>query len=217
MEQNQSRLQGENNIVIRVSTMLTNLLVINLLTLVMCLPVITIGASFTAMHDCLQQILRKEDGYIARRFFQSFRSNFKQATLLWLPFLLIFAGIIVDLIIMLTSPGLLPDYIMIPAGVAGLLALFVFQWLCPIMARFRGSSGLVLRMTFLLATARFPRTVLMAATLVLPYFAVRSLLTLPLFLLFGISVPGMLGACLYRPVFRELEEEPEQENNTINV
>ncbi|MBO4395386.1 MAG: YesL family protein [Eubacterium sp.] len=217
MEQRQSRLQGENNLVIRVSTMLTNLLLINFLTLLTCLPVITIGASLTAMHDCLQQILRKEDGYIARRFFKSFRSNFKQATLLWLPFLLIFSGVVADVIIMLTSPGLLPNYILIPAGVAGLLTLFIFQWLCPILARFSGSSGLVLRMTFLLATARFPRTVLMAATLVLPYFAARSILTLPLFLMFGISVPGMIGACLYRPVFRELEEEPEQENNRINV
>ena len=96
MEQRQSRLQGENNLVIRVSTMLTNLLLINFLTLLTCLPVITIGASLTAMHDCLQQILRKEDGYIARRFFKSFRSNFKQATLLWLPFLLIFSGVVAD-------------------------------------------------------------------------------------------------------------------------
>ena len=204
-----SRLQGENNVIIRVSSRISQLVLINLLTLLCCLPIITIGAALTSMHDVLQTIVRGEEGYITRRYFSSFRKNMKQATLLWVPFLLIFSGCIADIIIIYAAPGLIPNYIMIPAGVAGLFALFVFQWVFPLQARFKGSFGVVIKMSFLLAVARFPRTIVMAAVCVLPVLAGRSLLTLPLALLFGISLPGFVGAKIYKPVFTELEQEDE--------
>ena len=204
------RLQGENNVSVRASTMISQLVLINLLTLLCCLPVITIGAALTSMHDVLQMIIRREDGYITRRYFSSFRKNMKQATLLWVPFLFIFSGCIADVIIILAAPGLIPNYIMIPAGVAGLLALFVFQWVFPLQARFKGNFGVVMKMSFLLATARFPRTIVMAAVCVLPVIAVRSILTLPLVLLFGLSVPGIIGVKIYHPVFTDLEQEEEK-------
>ena len=201
-----SRLQGEDNVIIRVSTRITQLVLINLLTILCCLPVIPIGAALTSMHDVLQMIVRKEDGYITRRYFSSFRKNMKQATLLWVPFLFIFSGCVADVIIIFSAPGLIPNYIMIPAGVAGLFALFVFQWVFPLQARFEGNFGVVMKMSFLLAVARFPRTILMALVCVLPVFAVRSLLTLPFVLLFGISVPAFIGAKIYHPIFRQLEQ-----------
>ncbi len=204
-----SRLQGEDNVIIRVSTRITQLVLINLLTILCCLPVITIGAALTSMHDVLQMIVRKEDGYITRRYFSSFRKNMKQATLLWVPFLFIFSGCVADVIIIFSAPGLIPNYIMIPAGVAGLFALFVFQWVFPLQARFEGNFGVVMKMSFLLAVARFPRTILMVLVCVLPVFAVRSLLTLPFVLLFGISVPAFIGAKIYHPVFRQLEQVDE--------
>lgn len=209
----ESKLQGENNLVIRVSTTLTNLVLLNLLTIIACIPLITAGAAMTALQDCLQQMVRKEDGYMARRYISSFKKNFKQATVLWIPFLLIFAGVIADLIINITSPGIFPDYVMIPAFAGGLIALFVWQWICPIQARFEGSFGMVIRMSFLLATARFPRTFVMAATILIPYFSSRTLFTIPLLFLFGISVPGYICARLYARVFSELEEDKEEEKS----
>ena len=191
----ESKLQGENNLVIRVSTTLTNLVLLNLLTIIACIPLITAGAA------------------MARRYISSFKKNFKQATVLWIPFLLIFAGVIADLIISITSPGIFPDYVMIPAFAGGLIALFVWQWICPIQARFEGSFGMVIRMSFLLATARFPRTFIMAATILIPYFCSRTLFTIPLLFLFGISVPGYICARLYARVFSELEEDKEEEKS----
>ena len=79
------RLQGEDNVIIRVTTMISYLVWINILTIICCLPIVTAGAALTAMHDELQLISRKEEGYITRRFFTTFRSNLKQATLLWIP------------------------------------------------------------------------------------------------------------------------------------
>ena len=55
-----SRLQGENNIIIRVTTMISYLVLLNLLTLLCCLPIVTAGAALSAMHEQLQLISRKQ-------------------------------------------------------------------------------------------------------------------------------------------------------------
>ncbi len=203
------RLQGEDNVIIRVTTMISYLVWINILTIICCLPIVTAGAALTAMHDELQLISRKEEGYITRRFFTTFRSNLKQATLLWIPFMLIFAGCVADVVIIMVSPGFIPNYIMIPAGAAGLIAWFVFQWVFPLQARFEGGFGVVMRMAFLLSAAQFPRTFFMAAAGILTVLAAGSLLTLPFVVLFGFSVPAMISVKLYKSVFEDLEKDEE--------
>ena len=56
---------------------------LNLLTLLCCIPVVTAGAAFTALHYVSIKMVRNEEGYLTRNYFKSFRQNFIQATLLW--------------------------------------------------------------------------------------------------------------------------------------
>ena len=65
---------------------LWDLIWLNLLTLLCCLPCVTIGASLTAMHYVLLKIYRDEESGITRAFFKSFRQNFSQAFLTELLF-----------------------------------------------------------------------------------------------------------------------------------
>ena len=76
----------EGSPVLRFLNRVTDLLVLNLLALLMCLPVVTVGASLTAMHYVLLKLVRDEEGYIAKSFFRSFKRNFLQATVIWLIF-----------------------------------------------------------------------------------------------------------------------------------
>ena len=68
---------------------MTDLILLNIIFVICCLPVFTIGAATTAMYYVCIISIRQGDGYVVRRFFESFRRNFKQATLLWLPMLVI--------------------------------------------------------------------------------------------------------------------------------
>ena len=52
-------------------TTIAELAHLNLLTLLCCLPLITAGASLTAMHSVLVKMSRKEEGYIGRMFFDA--------------------------------------------------------------------------------------------------------------------------------------------------
>lgn len=55
-----------------------------LLWVIFSLPVITIGASTTAFYETVHKVLRQNKGYIWRTFWNTFRSNFKRSTIVWL-------------------------------------------------------------------------------------------------------------------------------------
>lgn len=48
------------------------------------LPFITIGASTTAFYETVHKVLRKNKGYVWRTFWNTFRTNFKRSTIVWL-------------------------------------------------------------------------------------------------------------------------------------
>lgn len=69
-----------------------NTMLINLLFLLSCLPIVTIGAAWTALFSACRVLI--EDGPCIRTYFKSFVSSFKRATLAWLillPCLLVLA------------------------------------------------------------------------------------------------------------------------------
>ena len=77
-----------------------DLMILNFLTLVCCIPVITAGAALTALdHMCLK-IVRDEDGYLLRGYFKAFKENFRQSTIIWLLLLLAIAVVGADVAVM---------------------------------------------------------------------------------------------------------------------
>ncbi|MCR5147423.1 MAG: YesL family protein [Eubacterium sp.] len=65
---------------------------LNILWLVCSLPIVTIGASTTALiYSCMK--LRADEGYTTNNFFKSFKENFRQSTVLWLIYLVVGAVI----------------------------------------------------------------------------------------------------------------------------
>jgi len=193
----------------RFCNLLVKLLVLNILTLLLCIPVVTAGASLAAMHDCMIKHLRKTDTRLetAKVFFQAFRTNFRQATLLWLPFLLIFLSALIDVIIILAAPEVLAQWVVIPAASAAIAAFLLFQFVMPVQAHFENTPLQILRSAAMLSIAYFPKTILMAVLWAVPVVLFwKFTLSWPLPLLFGLSVPGYLCARLYNPIFRKLEE-----------
>lgn len=63
---------------------LVQLLWLNLLWFLCSLPLVTLGASTTALYYVAMKMAKDQEGYIARDFFKAFQMNFKQATVIWL-------------------------------------------------------------------------------------------------------------------------------------
>ena len=65
---------------------------LNILWFICCIPIITIGASTSALYYVSLKIARDQEGNITKQFIKSFRDNFKKSTCIWM--ILLFVGII---------------------------------------------------------------------------------------------------------------------------
>jgi len=145
--------------------MLTNLVVLNLLWLLCCIPVVTAGAATTALYHTVFQYLTHQDEAIFRPFFRAFRQNFKQATLLWLPMLALLALLIFDGLYTAANGG---GFLLTVFIVASVVLFLLMTHIFPMAARFRMTAGALLRTAFSLTVLHLPSTLLMAVLNVLP-------------------------------------------------
>ena len=197
----------EDNKIVRIIEYISELFILNMLTLLCCLPVITAGSSVTAMHTVLQKMVRHEGGYIVKPFFSAFRENFRQATLIWLLFLAILLPAGIEILAYMYAPSVLPRALVIIAASVAIFMLMFLVYVFPLQARFKNDISGTLKLAMTLAAARFPRTLLMTLLCAVPAALAMfgGLMILPFVFLYGFSLPGFLCAKIYDPVFRELE------------
>lgn len=188
-----------------------DLMILNILVLFLCVPVITAGAAFTAMHFVLLKIVRGEEGYLVRGFFKSFKQNFRQATILWLLMLLVVALIAADFIILNAGAGLPVIYRMLILAIVFIL-LIIAVYVFPVLSRFDNTVMNTIKNAFFIAFLNLPKSILMVLLLFLPlviaYFA--SSYSVLFIILFGFSAPAYASAFLYSGIFKKFEPEPEK-------
>lgn len=196
--------------VMRFLNRVADLMILNLVMIVCCLPVITIGASVTAMHYVVLKMIRGEDGYLIRGFFKSFKTNFKQATLIWLIMLAIIVIYVGDVLIFSFSGLTFPKPMVIAVIAVGIIIYMVAMYIFPVLARFENSIRNTIKNAAFIAIGNLPKTILMAVLYALPlvivYFSSYAVLFV---FLFGISVPAYGAAWLYSNIFKKFEPEVE--------
>ena len=94
-----------DNAVTRALSRICDMMCLNVVWIVCCLPIVTIGASTTALYSVMLKMVKNEEGYIFRSFFKAFKENFRQSTILWILFAVL--GIIwrIDYSVTGTFPG----------------------------------------------------------------------------------------------------------------
>src|SRR6186713_2929925 len=73
----------------RFLTRIADLMILNLLFIATSIPIVTLGASVTALNFTAMRIVRGQCDSVTGDYFGSFRRNFRQATLIGLIFLLL--------------------------------------------------------------------------------------------------------------------------------
>ena len=143
--------------IMKALTIAADLLILNLLTIVLSLPLITMGPAVTAMNDIVIHIVRGEEGYTVKPYFQSFKANFKQGVLLGL--ILIFAAAILYVDYLAAVAYIPPMRVGIIA--IGIIILAIAFYAFAMLARYENTFGGTLKNAALLAVGNFPRTLFM--------------------------------------------------------
>ncbi len=106
---------------------LLHIILLNFLWFICSIPVITMGAATTAVYSVTLKMIKNQEGYTVKSFFEAFRANFRQSTIIWLILLVIGAVIGADLIVYLRASSLsLPGMFLMTAFFAASV-LFVFE------------------------------------------------------------------------------------------
>lgn len=193
-------------------TRIGDMILLNLLFLICCIPVITAGASLAALHKMLQEIVYDVDSSTVKGFFRAFRANFKQATVLWVIILLIILSLFCDYLLIITyfSGSMSVKWMLILLVVLGALVACVTGYMFPLLVRYENGLRQHLSNAAILAIIKLPRTlgmlILNFLPLILFFLSVNAFFhTLIFWLFIGFAFTTYLVTLLLQPVFKELE------------
>lgn len=151
---------------------MVDLIILNIVYILCCIPIVTIGASTTALYGVTKKMAKQNEGYIIRNFFKLFKENFKQSTMMWL--ILFVVGIIptLDLYIINNMPkGMGQTVLRGFALLAIILVLFVFLYAMALQSTFENTVKNTLKNALLMGLGHFPWTLLIMLVAVSPFLS----------------------------------------------
>nr|WP_294525865.1 YesL family protein [uncultured Blautia sp.] len=215
------RFFGTDSPLFRFMTILLELAEINLLFILCSVPIVTIGASYAAMTDSMNEMhVHGEGCFSAKRFFQVFKKSLKPMIPIGIVILACCVGL-----------GFASNYVLqtmegtsriLFCGIYVVLFLIlsgIFQYSAFIAAKTEKWNKDYLKNSFLLALAKFPlvilTTLLSASVLSVLMMSVSLMFhMLPVIFLFWFSCPAYVCVGLHRkalkPLLPELFSEEEE-------
>ena len=192
---------------------LIDLIWAGILCLLCSLPVITAGASATALYYTIVKCVRHDRGNVSSCFFHSLRSNFRQATLIWLICLLYIAvglGDAYAFSLMGIHEG---NFLFYLSRLFFLPVPLLLPWLFAFLSRFENTIGATFRYAAYLTMRHIGISLLLAAELaalilicwMLPIFI--PLLPGPFCLLMSLHI---------EPVFRQITKGDGSDDSWYN-
>ena len=142
---------------------------LSLLWLVFSIPLVTIGASTTALYYTVNKVIRHDRSSIWKEFWGSFKQNFKQATIVWLILCVLYYILITNCRFMYlvyieqkTSLAVLMIYV-----ISLVILMLWTSYLFPYIARFSNTTKNILKISGFLFVRH-----LLTSVLLLVLFAV---------------------------------------------
>lgn len=216
-----------DNPLMQILTRICDLMIVNLLFLVSCIPVITIGAAICGMTKVCQAIVMGDERSIWRHFVSGFKDNFKQSTIVWLLTVLVAASLVCYwLIVVNFCRGTLATVLLILMAVLAVVALSHVVYLFPLIARYENSLREHIKNAGILAITRLLLTPLLivftVVFFILPYISLEAYLqTLIFWVVIGFAFLSYMANLMLKPIYQILEspsmqkgyKEPEEDED----
>lgn len=200
------RFNMMDNVVVRALSKLGDMICLNVMWLVCCIPVVTIGASTTALYTVMLKLVKNEEGYVFRGFLKAFKTNFKQSTIIWLIVLALGIVWTVDFHVAGLMPGMAGIVMSAIFLALGFILLSVLLYIFPLTARYENGIKATFKNALILTVARLPYTLAMdaivvAAVVVSLWSTVTIVFALPIWLIIGGALIAWANSYILRKVF----------------
>lgn len=189
-----------------------DLLMLNIIFIISCIPVFTIGAALSALYTVALKMVRDKDTYIVKGYFTAFAHNFKQSTVLWLLCIVLFFFFRYDYMIASSMDSSVFQIVRIVLLMMIFLLTAAFLYLFPIASHFVCTTRQVIKNAFLMCIGHLPYTLILFAYYGAIWFlctrSVKIFGFIALLSMFcGFSVTAFVTSIVFSKVFKKYEPE----------
>lgn len=189
---------------------------LNILWFLCCIPVITAGASTTALFYVTLKIAKNEEGNITKAFFRSFRENLRQSTLIWL--ILLALGIILSVdgyvLYHMRFENVFWTLCTAVFCVAAAAYAIVLMYIFPLLARFDNTTGAMFKNALFIGVRFLFCTVLMAAVYFIMLLVIVRVFTPAV--IFGEGLCALLCSFLRSNILQLCQEKSGQHTDAAS-
>lgn len=195
-----------NNPVMSFLSKLADLMILNVITLICCVPIVTVGASLSSMYYVLLRLRQEETSFVTKDFFHAFRQNLKQGIILWILYLAAIIALAAEYYLIFVAR--IPELVEVRYGVYLFTALVLISltWSFVLLSRYNNSFGRVIINSYFIGFTHFVRTIMMALLMMSPIALILIYPSAtPIILVIGITLPCYLQTFFFIKVFEDLE------------
>lgn len=146
--------------------MLWELLALNLLYIATSLPIVTIGISTTALCQSVMAMMKDEKPLSV--YFSVWKTDWKQATGIWMLLLALLAAICAYIYLFVLVPESPSFWVLLVIIAMMLIFLAVAGWVFPLLAQFNNTTANHLKNAAVLAIAHPIKSLMMAVLMLVP-------------------------------------------------
>lgn len=200
-----------DNPLIQLLSRACDLIIINLLFIISCIPVFTVGAAICGMTKVCQAIVTGDERGTWHLYITGFKNSFKQATAVWFGVLVVVASLVCYwLLITSFCRGVLATVLLIVMAVLAIIALSLVVYLFPLIARYENTLREHLRNASILAITRLLLTPILiiftAVPFILPFISLQAFLqTLIFWVVIGFGFLCYMANLMLKPIYNILE------------
>ncbi len=185
---------------------LADLMILNICFLITCIPVFTIGASYTALLNVTMKMAKNEESYIIKSYFKQFKDNFKNSTIFWIGICVTGVVIFVDFRFSQQLEGSLAIAFQFVMSLITIMVVMVFNYVFALESTFANTRRNTVKNSLLFGIRYLPFTVIITIINAIPFicFLVGGMVfvyAMPVFLLIGFALLALLNGFIYRKLF----------------
>ena len=140
---------------------IADLVMLNLLFVISCIPVITIGTAIISLLGTVFERMENPDTYIWKSYRNAFKRNLKQGILLWLIILAVLTLLHTDMVIINSVKPAMSGILMVMLGIFMVLVVLMAIYAFPLQAKHPAGIKMLLRNSFFISMAYLPYSLLM--------------------------------------------------------
>lgn len=181
---------------------LADMVMLNLVFVLTSIPIVTIGASQTALYKIMLRKARKRTSFPIKEYFQEFKNELKQSTKLWLVFLITLVVLVMDVMIVGSKAN--------PIGIVIYIFLFIwlilFSYVFPLQAQFENTAKNTVKNAMIMSMKYLPFTLLIVFLNALPIFSLLIggkifALMLPIWTFVGLALIARVNTAMFVSIF----------------